>query len=136
MNEKKIHSKCQFFPNWLIYSMNPNQNPRKLFYRSAHQSYSTLDMYSVAPLCVTLCNPQDCSPPGSFVYGIFQARIIVWVTISSSRGSSRPRDRIRISSLLALAGGFFTTRTTWEDHRYQQTDSKVYMESPKTLNPI
>ena len=58
--------------------MNPNQNPRKLFYRSAHQSYSTLDVFSVAPLCVTLCDPKDCSPPGSFFYGIFQARIIEW----------------------------------------------------------
>ena len=36
--------------------------------------------------CVTLCNPMDCSPPGSSVHGIFQARILEWVAISSSRG--------------------------------------------------
>ena len=47
-----------------------------------------------------------CSPPGSSVHGILQARILEWVAISFSRGSSRPRDRTPISS---TAGGFFTT---------------------------
>ena len=41
----------------------------------------------------------DCSPPGSSVHGIFQARILEWVAISFSRGSSQPRDRTRISSI-------------------------------------
>ena len=52
---------------------------------------------SVAQLCPTLCNPMDCSPPGSSVYGIFQERILEWVTISSSRGSSQPRDRTLVT---------------------------------------
>ena len=39
-------------------------------------------------LCLTLCTPMDCSPPGSSVHGISQARILEWVAISSSRGSS------------------------------------------------
>ena len=38
--------------------------------------------------CPTLCDPVDCSQPGSFIHGIFQARILEWVAISSSRGSS------------------------------------------------
>ena len=42
--------------------------------------------------CPTLCDPMDCSPPGSSVRGILQARILEWVAVSSSRGSSRPRD--------------------------------------------
>ena len=42
----------------------------------------------------TLCNHMDSSPPGSSVHGILQARILAWVAISSSRGSSRPRYRI------------------------------------------
>ena len=45
-----------------------------------------------AQSCPTLCNPMDCSPPGPSVRGILQARILEWVAISSSRGSSRPRD--------------------------------------------
>ena len=46
----------------------------------------------VVKLCLTLCDPMDCSPPGSSVHGISQARIMGWVAISFSRGSSRPRD--------------------------------------------
>ena len=42
----------------------------------------------VTQLCLTLCDPMDCSPPGSSVHGILQARIVEWVAISSSRGSS------------------------------------------------
>ena len=48
-------------------------------------------------LCPTLRNPMDCSPPGSSVHGIFQARILEWVAISSTRGSSQLRDRSFIS---------------------------------------
>ena len=45
----------------------------------------------------TLCDPMDCSPPGSSVHGILQARILEWVAISSSRGSSQPRDGTWVS---------------------------------------
>ena len=54
----------------------------------------------VAHLCLTLCNPMDCGPPGSSVHEISQARILKWVAISYSRGSSRPRDRrTQVSSI-------------------------------------
>ena len=46
------------------------------------------------------CNPRDCSPPGSTAQGIFQARILEWAAISSSRGSSQPRDGICVSCVL------------------------------------
>ena len=45
----------------------------------------------------SLGNPMGCSPPGSFVHGFFHARILEWVAISSSRVSSQPRDRTRVS---------------------------------------
>ena len=51
----------------------------------------------VAQSCPTLCNPMDCNPPGSSVHEIFQARILEWVAISFSRGSSQPRDRTHVS---------------------------------------
>ena len=44
----------------------------------------------VAKLCLTLCDPMDCSPPGTFVHGISQARMLEWVAISFSRGSVQP----------------------------------------------
>ena len=47
--------------------------------------------------CPTLCDPMDCSPLGSSVHGILQARIVEWVAMPSSRASSWPRDRTCIS---------------------------------------
>ena len=47
--------------------------------------------------CLTLCDPMNCSLPGSSVHGILQARILKWVAISCSWRSSRPRDQIHIS---------------------------------------
>ena len=48
----------------------------------------------VTQSCLTLCDPVDCSPPGSSVRGILQARILEWVAISFSRGSSQPRSNL------------------------------------------
>ena len=42
--------------------------------------------------CLTLCDPMDCGPPSSSIYGILQARILKWVAMPSSRGSSWPKD--------------------------------------------
>ena len=49
-----------------------------------------------AQLCLTLCDPMNCSPPGSSVREIFPARILEWFAISSSRGSSQPGDQTRV----------------------------------------
>ena len=55
------------------------------------------------PVVLTLCDPVDCSPSGSSVHGILQARVLEWVAISFSRGSSRPRDRTQVSRIAADA---------------------------------
>ena len=59
----------------------------------------------VAQSCPTLCNPMDCSSPGSSAHGILQVRILEWVVIPFSRGSSQPRDWTWVS---CIAGRFFT----------------------------
>ena len=64
----------------------------------------------VAQLCLTLCDPVDCSPPGSSVHGILQARIMDWVAISFSRGSSQPRDRTHVSSIAGRHFNLWATR--------------------------
>ena len=69
---------------------------------------------SVTQLCPTLCDPMDYSLPGSSVHGIFQARILEWVAMHSSRGSSLPKDQPASLMSPALAWGFFTTRVTRE----------------------
>ena len=65
-------------------------------------------------LCPTLCDPMDCSPPGSSVHGVLQARILEWIIMPSSREGSQPRDRTHIFMSPALAARFFTISTTWE----------------------
>ena len=57
-------------------------------------------VHAHAQLCSTLCDPMDCSPLGSSVHGIFQARILEWVAICYSRGSSQPRDQTHLLRLL------------------------------------
>ena len=72
-------------------------------------------VHLVAPSFPTLWDPMDCSPPGSSVLGILQARILEWVAMPSSRGSSQPRD---LTQLSCIAGGFFTNWATREVHEY------------------
>ena len=64
----------------------------------------------VAQSCPTLCDPMDCSPPGSSVHGILQARILEWVAISFSRGSSQPRDQTQVSCIAGRRFNFWATR--------------------------
>ena len=70
---------------------------------------------SVTQWYLTLCSPMDCSLPPSFVHVNFQARILQWVAISCSRGSS-PGPGIKLASFVppVLAGRFFITSPTWE----------------------
>ena len=71
----------------------------------------------VAQSCPTLCDPMDCSPPGSTVHGILQARILEWVAIPFSRGSSWPRNQSWVSF---IAGGFLTVWATREAWGFKQ----------------
>ena len=90
----------------------------------------------VAQSCPTLCNPMDCSPPGSSVHGILQKRILEWVVVPFSRGSSKPRDRTQAS---CIVGKFFTVWATREALCYYNGCKKqqeifmgiMHMSSPK-----
>ena len=64
----------------------------------------------IAQSCWTLCNPVDCSPPGSSIHGILQARILEWVAISSSREFSQPRDRTQVSHIAGRRFNLWATR--------------------------
>ena len=67
---------------------------------------------------VQLCDPMDCSLPGFSIHGIFQARVLEWVAISFSRGSSWPRDQTQVS---CIAGRRFTLWATREAHQSSVT---------------
>ena len=71
-------------------------------------------------LCLTLCDPMDCSLPGSLVHGVLQARILEWVAISFSRRSSQTRDQTRISCRSCTAGGFFMAKPPEKPELYPQ----------------
>ena len=68
----------------------------------------------VAQSCPTLCDPMDCSPPGSSTHGIFQARVLEWVAIAFSRGSSQPRDQTQLSCITGRRFTIWATREAFK----------------------
>ena len=74
--------------------------------------------------CVRLCDLMDCSPPGSSVHGLLQARILGWVAISSARGSSQTREKTQISR---IAGRLFTVWATTEAHWTAREVPRLYL---------
>ena len=89
-------------------------------------------MHAKLLLCLTLCNPMDCSPPGSSVHGILQPRILEWVAVSSSR--DLPDPGIESAPLMspALAGVFFTSVTWhWNLKSLANCKSKLLLQSFK-----
>ena len=90
----------------------------------------------IAQLCPALCNPVGYSPPGSSVCEIFQLRIQEWMAISSSRGSSQPRDQTRVSCIFCIGKWVHYHRATREALMMQcsPTSNKVFFkkETSKT----
>ena len=86
--------------------------PRKadVLFQLKPKGLKTSKWNEVAQSCPTLCDPMDCSLPGSSVHGIFQARILEWVAISFSRGSSWPRDRTQVSGIVGRCFTVWPTR--------------------------
>ena len=82
---------------------------------TVHDHWKDQVLCLVAQSCPTLCDRMDCSPPGSSVHGILQARILEWVAMPSPRGSSQPKDRTQVS---CIAGRFFTIWATKEAKEY------------------
>ena len=102
-------------------SLPPPRNPseiRVLYHALLFSSFPICSYCSVAQSCPALCDLMDCSPPGSSVHGILQARILESVAVPSSRGSSRPRDRTWVS---CIAGRFLTSWATREAHMWMIT---------------
>ena len=84
----------------------------------------------VTESCMTLCEPMDYNLPGSSVHGILQSRILNWVAMFFSSGSSWPRNQTFISCISCIAGGFFTVPLAYET-------SKIFFASAikNTLSP-
>ena len=80
--------------NWLSPELKLKSSASELGF-----SMTTPTTSLVVQLYPTLCNPMDCSPPGSSAHGILYTRILEWVAIPVSRGSSWPRDRTCVSCI-------------------------------------
>ena len=79
-------------------SKKPDSSLLSLFILSLLCYINTI-RFSVAQSCPTLCDPMDCSPPGSSVHGIFQVRLLEWIAISFSRGACPSRDWTHLSCI-------------------------------------
>ena len=86
-----------------------------IYYMHKHATFFLFKIYievKITQSCLTLCDPMDYSLPVSSVHGILQARILEWVAIPFSRGSSQDRDGTQV---FHIAGRFFTIWATRED---------------------
>ena len=79
------------------------------------------------------CNSIDCSLPGSSVHRIFQARILEWVAVSFSRGSSQPRDRTLVSHVSCIGRWDLYHCVTWEALYYSIISEFQVREGQKML---
>ena len=112
---------------WFLTDLSQSQRTQMVYWFYNFYDKQLVPAWSVTNLCLTVCNPIDCSPPGSSVHGIFQSRILEGVAISSSR--DLPDSGIKLASPAspALAGGFFTIIATWEA---QATCTKMLIKPP------
>ena len=85
-------------------------------------------------LCLALCEPVDCSPPGSSVHGILQARILECVAMPSSRGSSQPRDWTHISCI--CSNSRWILYHLFQDGHNRASDPRQGPSKPGTSNDI
>ena len=94
----------------------------------------------VCELCLTLCDFMHCSPPGSSVSGILQARILNWVAMPSSRRSSPARDETHVSCGSSIAGRFPNTQSLGKPIMpcmyFKCSLSQVNLILPSRLNNI
>ena len=82
----------------------------------------------VAQSCLTLCDPMDCSLPGSSTHGIFQARVLEWVAISFSRGSSWFEDWARVSGIAGRHVTIWATREVLTHEDFIRQKGKVTLD--------
>ena len=95
--EKKMRRKKGAFPKFTLHWLSLRCHHLGDFFRN--KFYCFCCCYLVAKSCPSLCYPMDCSPTGSSVHGILQVRILEWVAISFSRGSSRSEDWTHVSCI-------------------------------------
>ena len=100
-----------------------------IFHEPCWGFWSEVKWSEVAQSCLTLCDPMDCSLPGSSLHGILQATVLEWVAISFSRGSSQPRDRTRVSCILGRHFNLWATLQTFPIYLLHTSYSLLWRNS-------
>ena len=112
--------------DWQIHTtIHKIDNSKNLLYSKENSSQYSVMAYIVALVaqpCLTLCDTMDCSPPGSFVHGILQARTLERVAILFSRGSSWPKDQTLVS---CIASRFFAIWSTGKPYMGKESLKRV-----------
>ena len=99
---------------WVHMHAHTGTEQREIFMNAFHA------LCICAQLCLPLCNHRGYSPPDSSVHGIFQARVLEWLAISCSMGSSRPRDWTHVSCVSCTGGWILYHWAAWEAHLWMQ----------------
>ena len=109
----KMYEKAKVFKGKTLLSL---IFPDKLLAENQYKLFNLSEPHAnLLQLCSIPCDPMDCSPPGSSVHGILQARILEWAVMPSSGGSSQPRDKTYSLTSPAFADRFFfIINPTWE----------------------
>ena len=127
----RIHKKRPWVGNLNLWGSSFNgKNKIKMFFTFAEANYYYY-IFEVAQSCLTLCDPMDCSPPGSSVHGIFQARVLEWGDIFFSRRSSRPRDWTLVSCTVGRRFTVWATRAPLKDYDLQKREKWMKKQRQK-----
>ena len=94
------HLSCFCQTSWTLFTCSKLNILLHVSHNLCHTFTHKESESEVTQSCLTFPDPMDCSPPGSSIHGIFQARVLEWVAISFFRGSSRPKDRTRVSHVV------------------------------------
>ena len=121
-DQKTEQHGCDYFPNILIRYCRVTELPKTSWkFRPGSGMHfhpvgyePSAFVCSVIQSCLTVCDPMDCGLPGSSVHGIFQARILEWIAISFSRGSSPAKDQTRVSWVSGIGRPVLYHWTTWK----------------------
>ena len=100
---------------WMCPAVSLTSEPLHMLYSFAtlNHTHMYLCMHAKSlQLCLTLCNPLDCSSPGSSIHGIIQTRVLEWIAMPSSRGSSQARDRTLVLYVSCI-GRWVISSATW-----------------------
>ena len=106
------HSLSLFFLGFQLQGRSRSLVPSLLRFLYILGYFTCVCMY--AQLYLPLCDPMDCNPPGSSVHGIFQAKLLEWISISCFRGSSQPTDRTHVSCISCTGRQILYHCATWE----------------------